>query len=155
MNILIPYTKFDSLNIFFLEKRSIREQTMRENDKKSIDDTHGNYTKIIYSTKYFTMNGIYLTFMITPVSIHKNIVSIIKPTNEFVESVEHIESSCLDYYKNYFLIEKKPVYYLLQQLKTGSLKFYKENHGSQFFLKISGIWDTELEYGITYKIIMA
>jgi hypothetical protein len=70
--------------------------------------------------------------------------------------MENIEKSCLSYYSSFYNIRNKtPVFHLLQQLNNGTIKYYKENHGSQFYIKISGIWDTEIEYGITYKIIMA
>jgi hypothetical protein len=164
MNILIPYNKFDPTNIFFLEKRNIiqsrnysyfdglknKDFITNTMEKKAID---GNYTKIIYSTKYFTMNGIYLTFPIVPLCIYKNIITFSEQSSDFLQSIEKIEKDCLDYYSFYFSIEKQPVYYLYQQLKNGNIKYYKETNGSQYYLKISGIWDTDYEYGITYKII--
>ena len=162
MNIIIPYLKFEPINIFFLEKRptNFREPlSSTENEKwqNTYKNTTGNYTKIIYSTKYFTMNGIYLTFPIVPSIIHKNYItlSISDLSDEFLYTMKSIESACLSYYADYFTIIKQPIDHLFNQLISGNIKYYRENHGSQFYLKISGIWDTEIEYGITYKIIMA
>jgi hypothetical protein len=163
MNIIIPYEKFDPTHIFFLEKRptnfrepisSIESEKWQNMNKTAT----GNYTKIIYSTKYFSMNGIYLSFPIIPLSIHKNYISIsvFDLSEEFLTYMRTIETKCLEYYSEFYSINKKkrPVYHLMHQIQTGNIKYYKENHGSKTYIKISGIWDTEIEYGITYKIIM-
>ena len=176
MNIIIPYSKFESTNIFFtsfLEKRQVISQCSvisqdptisqdppllnAENEKwhNTYKNTTGNYTKIIYSTKYFTMNGIYLTFPIVPSIIHKNYLTLSDLPEGFLHTMKAIESVCLSYYADYFSIAKKPVFHLYQQLMSRNIKYYRVNNGSQLYLKISGIWDTEIEYGITYKIIMA
>ena len=162
MNIVIPYLNFEHINIFFLEKRptNYREPISTiENEKwQNIHkNTTGNYTKIIYSTKYFTMNGIYLTFPIVPSIIQKNYItlSISDLSDDFLYKIKSIESACLSYYAEFFSIIKQPMYHLFNQLMSGNIKYYRENNGSQLYLKISGIWDTEIEYGITYKIIMA
>jgi hypothetical protein len=168
MNIVIPYSKFESTNIFFtsfLEKRPTQYPTQyptivedtSENEKwhNAYKNTTGNYTKIIYSTKYFTMNGIYLTFPIVPSIIHKNYLTLSDLPDGFLHTMKAIESVCLSYYADYFSISKKPIYHLFQQLMSRNIKYYRVNNGSQLYLKISGIWDTEIEYGITYKIIMA
>lgn len=53
--------------------------------------------------------------------------------------------------------EKLPKYYIAEQLQTGSIKIYnskpdKPNNNS-FILKISGFWETDNRYGLTYKFI--
>ena len=53
--------------------------------------------------------------------------------------------------------EKLPKYYISEQLQTGSIKIYnskpdKPNNNS-FILKISGFWETDNRYGLTYKFI--
>jgi hypothetical protein len=158
MNIIIPYENFEYTNIFFLEKRQTNFRALSKDNEKWQNlhkSTSGNYTKIIYSTKYFTMNGIYLSFPIIPSVIHKNYITITNTPPEFMMAIHSIESVCLSYYADFFSIEKQAVYHLASQLISGNIKYYRENHGSRLYLKITGIWDTEIEYGITYKIIMA
>jgi len=162
MNIIIPYTKFETDYIFFIEKKSFRKpinSDIIENDKwyNTNKMTTGNYTKIMYSTKYFSMNGVYLSFPIIISTINKTHINISLSdlSDDFLYAMKNIESECLAFYADFYEINKRPVYHLWNQLMSGSIKYYRENHGSQLYLKISGIWDTEIEYGITYKIIMA
>ena len=157
MNIIIPYTKFDPINIFFLEKRSSNYREPNDIAKnEKLYNTTGNYTKIMYSTKYFIMKSIYLTIPIIPSIVNKShiTISICDLTDDFLNRIKSIEGGCLSYYADYFSIVKQPVYHLYNQFISGNIKYYRENHGSQLYLKITGIWDTEMEYGITYKIMM-
>ena len=66
--------------------------------------------------------------------------------------------------KNCIIKNKKPFTKLKDQINQGYLKntncIYVENKNDiinnmeeNFILKISGIWESELEYGLTYKII--
>ena len=52
--------------------------------------------------------------------------------------------------------DKIPQYKITEQLKSGNIKFFSENIDKinhYFMLKISGIWETDLCYGITYKFV--
>ena len=50
-------------------------------------------------------------------------------------------------------------YKIYDQLKSGNIKFFLENNNNEiniinyFLLKISGIWETETHYGLTYKFV--
>ena len=70
-----------------------------------------------------------------------------------------IETKLLDYYSEYNSVYKRPVYILKKQLINGKIKYYREQPLQQtdstnrrFYIKISGIWETKEEIGITYKI---
>lgn len=79
-------------------------------------------------------------------------------------SVEKIEKDILYAYSIFKRnsgtdqFKSQPNYLLQKQLKNGFFKTYKEHIlsttlNSSYILKISGIWETSNEYGITYKII--
>jgi len=116
----------------------------------------GNFTKTLYTTEHFTMNGIYLLF---PVEIHsiqpfinqnkyngesKYIMKFVVTENDFnqtlLENIYKIEKSLLEYYVEYHTSNhsnmyththmnhaKRKIYSLSDQLQQGSVKFYSRN----------------------------
>jgi HD superfamily phosphohydrolase len=55
---------------------------------------------------------------------------------------------------------KKPISRITEQLTNGYIKIFRDNNKlfnnnnqHEFILKISGIWENESDYGITYKFI--
>jgi len=69
-----------------------------------------------------------------------------------VESIKVIEENLL---KSVNIKNKIPQFKIYEQLKNGNIKIFSENiekiNNGLFMLKISGIWETEFHYGITYK----
>ena len=56
-------------------------------------------------------------------------------------------------YKNDYII----LYKIYEQIGNGNIKIFADNieHiSNQFLLKIAGIWETEYNYGLTYKFIL-
>jgi hypothetical protein len=84
-----------------------------------------------------------------------------------VNELNRIEHEIIEYYKEFFKVNKVNVYSLRNQLKTGNIKVIQkvpiapsgsppkpsENSSNQDILviKISGIWETEMNVGITFK----
>ena len=150
MNIVIDIDEFNKDHIFLQEpvKNNI------------IDDS--KFIRIIYSTTIFSLNTVYIVFNLNIIHIenyfnkHKfsfNVKQNTKPINQ----LKCIEESILD---KVFINNKKPVFRLYEQLNSGnlklfkdSLKLYKLNSDNEFILKISGIWENEYDYGITYKFV--
>ena len=52
---------------------------------------------------------------------------------------------------------KKASYRIEDQLASGNIKLFTDNLekslGNQYIFKISGIWETETDYGVTYKFM--
>lgn len=156
MNIIFDSLQIDIKNIGFSETK-----------KNIIID--GNFTKIIYSDVYVTLNGIYIIapILYNPIDkiLNKNIISfnINHPNNvNFLKKIYNLETKIVDYYSyEYGVTGKKNIYCLHNQLTSGKIKLYKElnnnniNYNGDFniVLKISGIWETENEIGITYKFL--
>ena len=106
--------------------------------------------------------------------------SLTNPMNiQFMKDMNRIEHEIIEYYKDFFKINKINVYSLRNQIKTGSIKVICRTdtedvlnsknetdsisqHSSSLdlsttnikksvILKISGIWETDTNIGITYK----
>jgi hypothetical protein len=74
-----------------------------------------------------------------------------------INQLKSIEESILD---KICINNKKPVFRLYEQLNSGNIKLFKDNlklhkinKDNEFIIKISGIWENEYEYGITYKFV--
>ena len=71
-----------------------------------------------------------------------------------IDSVKLIEEALL---KNVNIKNKIPQFKIYEQLRNGNIKIFSENiekiSNNLFMLKISGIWETEFHYGVTYKFV--
>jgi hypothetical protein len=70
-----------------------------------------------------------------------------------IDNIKVIEEDILKKYEN---INKIPQYKIYEQLRNGNLKIFTDIGNKSvcsFILKISGIWETEDKYGLTYKFI--
>lgn len=159
MNVVLPINYFSNDNISLL-------------DSKQNIITDGIFTKIIFTNKLFIMNGIFLFFPLDADSMINNngrhFINFNPNSNSnynIIEKIHDIENDILEFYKNSKFIKKKKSFILNNQLINGNIKVYKDsNHNSSsnlsfsnklFILKISGIWENNSEFGITYKIIIA
>lgn len=90
--------------------------------------------------------------------------SILNPTNiQIMKELNHIEHEILEYYNEYFKINKVNVYSLRNQLKNGNIRVVHKVNGDHasdtknyhdqrpLVVKISGIWETDMNVGITFK----
>ena len=157
MNIAIDYNNFQI------------EYTSLLDSKKNIITTDGIFTKIIFSNNLFVMNGIFFYF---PISVD-NIISSngrffinFNPNSKnnisVINSISKIENDILSFYKKTTLSNKNISYILSNQLSAGNIKVYKDSNDpiyniadKQYILKISGIWENNTDFGITYKTIIA
>jgi hypothetical protein len=125
----------------------------------------GTFNRILYSTPYFSLNGVYLNiqfnYCFNETAGNKNKCSYDVKTNIMViNEIKKIETNILEKYSNK---TKMPQYKLYEQLMCGTIKLHiKHNaqmqtpsptHNNNFILKISGIWETVNCYGLTYKFI--
>lgn len=176
MNIIFQNFDINMENISFLETK-----------KNIIMD--GNFTKIIYSDIFVTMNGLFINIPLinhietinnsTRFFINKDITDRelnlynINDINAFyfhyncnnlniINSLSDIENKLLEYYKHFYNVNKTCTYSIYNQLLSGKIKIYKENrhrdhpekkYKSKIVLKISGIWETMNDIGITYKFL--
>jgi hypothetical protein len=148
MNIVKKIEQYDENNIFFCEP--IKNNVM----------TEGNFIRIIYSTRNVSFNGIYLLITLNDITCEKYYSKYkcsfnINTHKDIINNIKNIEEELL---KKYGFSNKTPQYKIFEQLKNGNFKIFTdiENKSTcSFILKISGIWETQTNYGLTYKFIKA
>ena len=70
---------------------------------------------------------------------------------ELIEKIKLIEENLL---KKIEINNKIPQFKIFDQLNNGNIKFFCDSvskSNNSFILKISGIWETHTNYGLTYK----
>jgi hypothetical protein len=146
MNIVKRIDQYNNNNIFFCEP--IKNNVMNE----------GNFIRIIYSTHNIVLNGIYLLLTLNDITSEKYYTKYrcnfnILHHKEIIENIKIIEEDLL---KKTEISDKIPQYKIYEQLKNGNLKIFSDVGNKSvcsFILKISGIWETQNNYGLTYKFI--
>jgi hypothetical protein len=145
MNLVKKIEQYNNDFLFFCEP--IKNNVMNE----------GNFIRILYSSDIMILNGIYLLINLTDITCEKyynkykcnfNIYN----HKEIIESIRIIEEEILKRYKT----DKIHSHKIFEQLKSGHIKLFNDVGNltsSSFILKISGIWETQTNYGLTYKFI--
>lgn len=118
----------------------------------------GYFIRIIYSTPLFILNGIYLSININHLTIEKYYNKFkcsfdINTYKDLIDKIHVIEDNII---KKINIKGKIPQYKIHDQLKNGNIKIFSENIdkiNNIFLLKIAGIWETDMYYGLTYKFI--
>jgi hypothetical protein len=117
-----------------------------------------NFIRILYSNELFTLNGIYLYINFNNMNIDKyyNKYKCIFDINTNIYLINKLKEIEIDILTKINVTNKIPVYKIYDQLCTGNIKIFPDNidtmyHG--FILKISGIWETDNNYGVTYKFM--
>ena len=147
MNIIKRFDQYDDNFIFFCEP--IKNNIMPE----------GNFIRILYSTNFFTLNGIYLLFTLNNIIWEKyfnkyKCIFNVNTHKDIIESIKNIEENLL---KKIDLKNKIPNTKIIEQFKNGNIKVFSDiinKNKTTFILKISGIWETQYNYGLTYKFIV-
>ena len=123
MNLNIDIHNFSLVNINFLDTK-----------KNIIMD--GNFTKIIYSNQWFTVNSIFIHFPIEWISIDKIANKYILRFNPYstknlpiVQDFAKLETRILEYFKMFFNLNVRIVNSFSKQLYTGNMKIFKEYTG--------------------------
>lgn len=137
--------QYDDKSLFFCEP--VKNNIINES----------NFIRILYSTPNIVINGIYILINLYDIASEKyynkykcnfNILN----NKYIIDKLKIIEEDILKKYKT----SKLPIYMIYEQLKSGYIKIMTDvgnKQSSTFILKISGIWETSLNYGLTYKFI--
>jgi len=86
-----------------------------------------------------------------------------------IKKITEIEKKIIEYYKAFYCVNKKCSFSLSNLLQSGRIKLYKDDEPyfthyqpqpptqgqkkSKVVLKISGVWETETDVGLTYKFV--
>jgi hypothetical protein len=146
MYVVLDINDFNINNIFYQEKV---KNTVMDNS---------NFLRMIYSNELFILNGIFIKFDLQLETIEKSFNKYkclfdIKTHHDMILQFSAIEKHMMDKYGS---TTKTPIYRIAEQLNNGFLKIFNEaecKEKNEFILKIYGIWETECEYGLTYKFI--
>ena len=145
MNLVKSIDQYDNKSLFFCEP--IQNNIMND----------GNFIKILYSPPNMVLNGIYLLVNLYDITCEKyynkykcsfNVLN----HREIIDNLKIIEEEILKKYKT----NKIPLYKIHEQLRYGYIKVFSDVEIKQqcsFILKISGIWETQQNYGLTYKFV--
>jgi hypothetical protein len=118
----------------------------------------GNFIRIIYSTPLFVLNGIYINIYINHTAVDKyyNKFKCSFDVNQYKDVIDKLKIIEEGILKKVNITGKNPQYKLYEQIKNGNIKVFSETFekiNNTFLLKIAGIWETNNEYGLTYKFI--
>ena len=143
MNIVKIIDQYNDNYIYFCDP--IKNNIM--NDAKFI--------RVLYSPSFCTMNGVYLLIQLHDIVIEKYFNKYkccfqVAHHRDMIENIKLIEDSIL---KKVNIQNKIPLYKIYEQLSNGNIKILDNNMSNQnmFALKISGIWETDMHYGVTFK----
>jgi hypothetical protein len=112
------------------------------------------------------MNGVYLLYNLTNIFVQEDYnkisITILDPVkyNLILRSIQKIEGLIADKYSKY--INKKFITKICDYFTNGKIKLFNDiniKNGKydvkSLVLKISGVWETDYQYGITFKLLLA
>lgn len=169
MNVVISPGDFNVNLVYFTDK------------KANTHIANSTFNRITYSTSDFVMNGIYIQFELNVRSIEKNFnnniynchFDVTHPHNKMMIDVfKKIEADILHKWNQTrgssvsvsvsASASPRCRYDIIQQLRDGVISVWKQDlyitdkpQFYHFIIKISGVWENEMEneYGLTYKCI--
>lgn len=150
MNVVIKENQFNISNVYYTEPI------------QNIVMDNSTFIKLIYSTENIMISGLCLLLQlkITTKEIYFKKLKFtydINANKEILNKIYDIESNILNKFGN----QKKQRKILYESLSSGIIKLFPNNENelnnnninNSFILKISGIWENDTEYGLTYKIL--
>ena len=133
-------------------------------NKTSNNVMEGYFHRILYSSQYFTLNGVYCLFTLSNMKMEKYFQKMkccfdYDKNLKTINKIKMIENTILD--KIHFDTKKNKILRIAEQLKQGFIKIINErnydnygkstNNTKRILLKISGIWESSDSYGVTFK----
>jgi len=124
---------------------------------------NGYFRRIIYSNEFMTLNNLIVHLNVSNAKIQKYYQKYKCYINESIyESMQMLVDLEHFILNNTGKNDKIQKANLLEQVRNGFVKFFNHQSSEQnveyhtnftLQIKISGIWETDTEYGITYKIV--
>lgn len=154
MNIVKTIEQYDSKKIYFCDP--IKNNVIQD----------GNFIRILYFTENVSLNGIYLMVPLKNVSVERYYNKVkylfdVEENRDIIEKIKRIEETILSKIasSSQNIRSKNPQFniydnFIHQNIKMHMNNFMDSDSSSShnyFILKISGVWSTEQQYGLTYK----
>ena len=149
MNVVIKEDQLNISNVYYTEPI------------QNIIMDNSQFIKIVYSTQDIVLNGIYLLVELKH-TVKERYFKKIKISydlginNPMLYRLYDIENQLLNKYNTTNKIPRKIIY---DTLSSGVIKMFPNsesdftNNKNSLILKISGIWENDTEYGLTYKLL--
>ena len=148
MSILKSLDQYNDENVYFCD--TIKNNVM----------SNGNFIRVLYCMPNFTMNGIYLHIPFKRVSYEKyyqkhKCTFDVAEHDDMIEKLARIEKAILARVSP-TMAKKEPQYKVREQVANGCIKLHipylpHDTNNTSLVLKVSGIWETDQYYGLTYK----
>ena len=146
MNLVKRIDQYNENNVYFCEP--IKNNIMND----------GFFIRILYSTHNVVLNGIYILINLNDISCEKYYNKYKCTFNtalhkDLIDQIKTIEENIL---KKLNFKNKNSQFKIYEQFKNGNIKIFNEvfqKNNVSFILKISGVWETQFNYGLTYKFI--
>tara|TARA_X000001036_G_C20685886_1_gene807595 strand:+ start:3084 stop:3533 length:450 start_codon:yes stop_codon:yes gene_type:complete len=145
---MFQYTIAIPLSIYNINKVIFKEQS----SNKILPNS--TFCKVMYSTQdcHITNIPLYINLHEQPNHTKYKYYIDKDKSKQIISQIKELEEKLLHKYNN-TMHTKIPNYKLTNQMLRGMIKLHDENTKSNnFIIKIIGIWETQYEYGITYKI---
>lgn len=149
------------MNVFALNLYNYNPNDFYFLDPKNNLIMDGIFTKMIYTSKHFTMNGVYFYFPIQYSYIEVNssnkcfmyFDSEVVQNRAIIEVIRKLETQILLQYANFTNKRRQSYYGLYNQLLTKKLRINDASSSKvkHVLLNISGVWENDTQFGITYK----
>lgn len=147
MNVIVNIKDVNINYVFFQD--AVKNTVMDE----------GKFSRLLYSNSLFTLSGLFVAFHIKVLTTEKLFNKFKCLLDKTLNQSEIMQVSALEkelLYKASLLLNlhgKSPVYRIGEQLNNGVMKVFNDRSKlDMYVLKIYGIWETENEYGLTYKM---
>ena len=142
MDLSIPLDKFDIDYIYFGE--SVMNNII----------LNGIFNRIYYSNNNYTINGISISCKFSDIKIERyyNKYKLLFNREKNISNINKINILEKDILSKIHIQGKTPIYKLEEQLRFGSIKINDYINDLHILnLKISGIWQSKTNYGITFR----
>ena len=121
----------------------------------------GYFIRIIYSNGFCILNGINLYIPLQDITLEKyyNKYKCIFSIQQHMDLINHLHQIEERLLMKINIKNKIPQMKIHDQIRNGNIKLFIDNIQNDklakniFILKISGIWETETHYGLTYKFL--
>lgn len=150
----------DTINLsIFISSFCVNNICLLETKINKIVD--GTFTSMIYSDTDSVYNGVYLKIPIQDlIPYMKRGNTYMIANTDIVQELINIENEIIDYYRKFFQCDKIGTKIIQHQFESRSIKISNETDPKRddrnkkyYLLKISGIWETNSNIGITIKFL--
>ena len=151
------------MNLLLLPNQVERHTLYFDAAQPNIVMANSEFSRLIYSNNFLSTSGLLalLHLDVTSHSIYYNKHRLyFKTDSEFnlrtVMDLQNLETLILN---SFYAPDKVSVHKLRRQLSNGFIRIYSEDKITRsgiiaLSLKVSGVWCTESEYGITFKFTL-